>query len=92
MASYSLGVAEPVHAKRFDRTLQALRAVPDPLRRLDAVRGSREQLEQLEAATVADARAAGVTWTQIGVLYGLSKQGAQQRFRSTRRAPEAGKG
>ena len=39
------------------------------------------ELEDLEAATVAAARAAGVTWTEIGALYGLSKQGAQQRFR-----------
>ena len=75
MASYPLGVAEPVHVKRFDRTLAALRAMSDPLRRLDAMRRSREELEQLEAAAVADARAAGVTWTQIGALYGLSKQG-----------------
>ncbi|MET0864248.1 MAG: hypothetical protein ABWZ98_07920 [Nakamurella sp.] len=77
-------MADPVHVKRLDRTLQALREVPDPLGRLDAVRRCISQLEELEAATVADARAAGVTWIQIGALYGLSKQGAQQRFRRPR--------
>jgi hypothetical protein len=34
---------------------------------------------------VADARAAGVTWIDIGALFGLSKQGAQQRFRRGRK-------
>ena len=77
-------MADPVHVKRFDRALAALREIPDPLRRLDAVRRSREALDELEAATVADARAAGVTWIDIGALYGLSKQGAQQRFRRPR--------
>ena len=74
-------MADPVHVRRFDRALAALREIPDPLRRLDAVRRSREALEDLEATTVAEARAAEVTWIDIGALYGLSKQGAQQRFR-----------
>jgi hypothetical protein len=74
-------VADPAHLKRFTRAVQALQEVPDPVRRLDAVRASINQLEELEAKTVADARAAGVTWVEIGALYGLSKQGAQQRFR-----------
>jgi hypothetical protein len=81
MASYPLGVADPVHVKRFTRALQALQDVPDPMQRLDAVRRSISQLEELQTATVAAARAAGVTWTEIGAQYGLSKQGAQQRFR-----------
>ena len=78
-------MADPVHVKRLDRALAALREIQDPLRRLDAVRRSREALDDLEAATVADARAAGVTWIDIGALYGLSKQGAQQRFRRRRK-------
>ena len=81
MASYAPGVANPPHAKRFDRAVQALQQIPDPLTRLDAVRRCVADLEQLEAQAVADARAAGVTWVEIGALYGLSKQGAQQRFR-----------
>lgn len=90
IASYSLGVAEPTHLKRFTRALQALQEVPDPALRLDAVRIAIARLEELEAKTVADARAAGVTWVDIGALYGLSKQGAQQRFRP-RKATEHGK-
>ncbi|WP_211229379.1 hypothetical protein [Nakamurella lactea] len=74
-------MADPAHVKRFERALQALRDVGDPLDRLDAVRSSREQLEALEAATVVAARTSGATWKDIGALYGLSKQGAQQRFR-----------
>lgn len=81
MASYALRVADPAHIKRFDRALQALTDLPDPLLRLNAIRQSLARLEDLQAATVADARAAGRTWTEIGALYGLSKQGAQQRFR-----------
>jgi hypothetical protein len=46
-----------------------------------------QDLEALEADTVADARAAGATWGEIGALYGLSKQGAQQRFRPPKDAP-----
>jgi hypothetical protein len=74
-------VADPAHVRRFDGALQALTDLPDPLLRLDAIRQSLTQLEDLHAAAVADARAGGKTWTEIGALYGLSKQGAQQRFR-----------
>ena len=73
-------MAEGVDLKRFERAVEALEAVPDPLRRLDSVRTARERMEALEAAAVRDARAAGATWKAIGALYGLSKQGAQQRF------------
>lgn len=84
-------MAEAIHLKRFDRGVEALRDIPDPLARLDAVRRSRETLETLEARAVRDARHAGATWKAIGALYGLSKQGAQQRFRpgSNMSAPSA---
>ena len=82
-------MADPLYSKRLARALDALRAIPDPLPRLDAVRRHREALEALEAASVADARAAGSTWAQIGALYGLSKQGAQQRFRPVTDSPES---
>ena len=74
-------MADPVHVKRFQRALESLQAIPDPLARLAAVRRSLDELEALEASTVADARAVGATWSEVGALYGLSKQGAQQRFR-----------
>jgi hypothetical protein len=70
----------------MDRALETLRQNPDPLARLDDVRRARERLERLEADAVRDARAAGATWKAIGALYGLSKQGAQQRFRTSSEA------
>jgi hypothetical protein len=70
-------------AKRVGQALSALQAIPDPVRRLDAVRQARAAVEKLERECVAASRAAGTTWTEIGALYGLTKQGAQQRFRKT---------
>ena len=76
-------MSESIDPKRFDRAVEALRSIPDPLLRLDATRSARERMERLEADAVLAARHAGVTWKSIGALYGLSKQGAQQRFRGT---------
>lgn len=84
MGKYPDPVSEQAYAKRFSRVLQSLEAVPDPLRRLDMIRQHIDALEKLEASTVAAARASGVTWIEIGAVYGLSKQGAQQRFRRGR--------
>ena len=75
-------MADPLHLKRFDRAVQTIQEIADPLHRLDAARISRERLERLEAESVAAARAGGATWRDIGGLYGLSKQGAQQRFQA----------
>ena len=36
------------------------------------------------------ARKAGATWSEIGLCYGLTKQGAQQRFRAARNQAKAG--
>ncbi|GAA2748601.1 helix-turn-helix domain-containing protein [Amnibacterium kyonggiense] len=76
-------MSEGTERKRFERGVEALRQIPDPLRRLDAVRAAREELESLEAEAVRSARSEGATWKAIGALYGLSKQGAQQRFRAS---------
>ncbi|MEP7160455.1 MAG: hypothetical protein ABI746_05095 [Dermatophilaceae bacterium] len=65
--------------------LEALAAAGDALTNLDAARRLREHAEELEIELVAAARAAGASWTQIGRHYGMSKQGAQQRFRKPRR-------
>lgn len=75
-------MAEPLHTRRFNRALESLQAVPDPLLRLEAIRRSRKALDDLETATVIAARAQGASWRDIGAVYGLSKQGAQQRFRA----------
>lgn len=73
-----------IHERRVGKTVDALRKMADPMERLAAVRDALTELERLELATVIQARAAGATWGQIGRLYGMSKQGAQQRFRAAR--------
>jgi hypothetical protein len=77
---------EAAHSKRVNRALDALRALPDPLVRLDAVREAVEQVQRLEASAVTQARESGATWSEIGAVYGLTKQGAQQRFHPSSRA------
>ena len=74
--------------KRIFAALSTFDVADSPMSRLDAARRLREAAEQLEAAQVEAARKAGATWLEIGALYGLTKQGAQQRFRAARK--EAG--
>jgi hypothetical protein len=75
--------------KRILAALDALDVADGPVSRLDAVRRLREAAEELEAAQVEAARKAGATWTEIGACYGLTKQGAQQRFRLARNQEKA---
>ena len=75
-------MSQPAPHRRIIKALAALEEVPDLLTRLDAVRVAREALEGLEVETARQARESGVTWSQIGNLYGVSKQAAQQRFRA----------
>ena len=70
--------------KRITAALRALDVADGPIRRLEAARQLREAAEELEAAQVEAARKAGATWNEIGACYGLTKQGAQQRFRAAR--------
>jgi hypothetical protein len=70
------------HAKRIAKALDALADAEAPLARLDAARRAREAAEALERANIDAARDAGLTWAEIGQVYGLTKQGAQQRFRN----------
>lgn len=72
-------------AKRVSTVVKAMRELPresDALLQLALIRRAREAIERLEAAHVASARSGGATWTEIGEVYGLTKQGAQQRFRA----------
>jgi hypothetical protein len=62
--------------------LGALDVADAPMSRLQAARRLREAAEELELAHVEAARKAGATWSEIGECYGLTKQGAQQRFRA----------
>jgi hypothetical protein len=77
-------VASKRPVKRILTALGALDAADGPVSRLDAARRLREAAEELEAAQVEAARKAGATWIEIGACYGLTKQGAQQRFRGVR--------
>ena len=71
--------------KRILAALSAFDVADRPMSRLDAARLLREAAEELEAAQVEAARKAGATWIEIGTCYGLTKQGAQQRFRAARK-------
>ena len=56
----------------------------DPVQRLKLSQRIREAAEELEAKAIEEARENGMTWGDIGACYGLSKQGAQQRFKNAR--------
>jgi hypothetical protein len=70
--------------RRVTAALDAFEANDSPINQLDAARRLREAAEELELAQVETARKAGSTWVEIGACYGLTKQGAQQRFRRDR--------
>jgi hypothetical protein len=78
-----VAVASKNFVKRILAALAALDVADGPMSRLRAARRLREAAEDFEAAQVEAARKAGATWSEIGACYGLTKQGAQQRFRST---------
>jgi hypothetical protein len=82
-------VASKSPVKRILAALGALDVADQPMSRLDAARRLREAAEELEAAQVEAARKAGATWIEIGACYGLTKQGAQQRFRAVRNQAKA---
>ena len=84
-----MSVASKSPAKRILAALGALDAADGPIARLDAARRLREAADELEAAQVEAARKAGATWIEIGACYGLTKQGAQQRFRAARNQAKA---
>jgi hypothetical protein len=83
-------VASKSLVRQITAALGALDAADGPMSRLDAARRLREAAEEMEAAQVEAARKAGATWNEIGACYGLTKQGAQQRFRAPRNRAEAG--
>ena len=84
-----MSVASKSPAKRILAALGALDAADGPISRLDAARRLREAADELEAAQAEAARKAGATWIEIGACYGLTKQGAQQRFRAARNQAKA---
>jgi hypothetical protein len=68
--------------KKLRQALDAAQTASTPLEGLAAARQLREAAEALELAMVVEARRRRSTWTEIGAIFGTSKQGAQQRFRS----------
>ena len=86
---YAVTVASKTPVKRILAALGALDAADGPIGRLDAARRLRKAAEELETAQVEAARKAGATWNEIGACYGLTKQGAQQRFRAVRNQAKA---
>jgi hypothetical protein len=82
-------VASKSPIRRITAALGALNVADGPISRLEAARQLREAAEEVEAAQVDAARKAGVTWNEIGACYGLTKQGAQQRFRAARNQAKA---
>ena len=82
-------VASKSPVRRILAALGALDAADGPIGRLQAARRLREAAEELEVAQVDAARKAGATWNEIGACYGLTKQGAQQRFRAARNQVKA---
>jgi flavin-binding protein dodecin len=67
--------------KKLWRAVEAVQTAPNAIEALAAARRLREATEALERQLVITAREQRVTWTEIGEIYGTSKQGAQQRFR-----------
>lgn len=74
---------------RLDRNLESLAVAVEelghartPVDELTAARRVRELADEVELGFVAAARDRGLTWADIGAVYGLTKQGAQQRFRA----------
>ena len=82
-------VASKSLLRRITAALGALDIADGPISRLDAARRLREAAEELESAQIEAARKAGATWSEIGACYGLTKQGAQQRFRAARGQDQA---
>jgi hypothetical protein len=74
--------------KQLRRGVDALAAATSALEALRAARQLREAAEALELEAVIDARRQRATWSEIGAIYGTSKQGAQQRFRDALRVED----
>ncbi len=82
-------VASKSLVRRITAALGAFDIADGPMSRLDAARRLREAAQELEAGQIEAARKSGATWNEIGACYGLTKQGAQQRFRARRHRARA---
>lgn len=62
-------------------------AVTDALQTIAALVDQRDAIDSALVAAVGAAREAGHSWSEIGVMLGVSKQAAQQRYSSKLTAP-----
>ena len=53
---------------------------PDPKSRVRAIHQLAAGVDTLERQVLLDAQSAGLTWAQIGDVYGVSRQAAHRRF------------
>lgn len=84
-------VSKPNPLDALQQGLVDLAAADAAIARVTAARTIRAAAEQLEQAEVKRARDQGTSWSKIGAVYGLTKQGAQQRFGEDRRKKSAPK-
>ena len=68
--------------RQLAKRLAELAHAKDARERLVLAEEIRSLAVALQNASVAEARQAGLTWTQIGALFGMTKQAAQQRFKN----------
>ena len=66
--------------RKLIEALLAYERAGTELDELAAARQARELADAMEFAAIRNARDARVSWAKIGSVYGLTKQGAQQRF------------
>jgi hypothetical protein len=72
----------------LSHSFDTLSTAANALEAVRAARQLREEAEALELEAVIDARGQRATWSEIGAVYGTSKQGAQQRFGAALRAQD----
>ena len=53
---------------------------PDPKTRVRAIHHLAAGINTLERQVLADAQASGLSWAQIGEVYGVTRQAAHRRF------------
>lgn len=70
--------------RNSEALLRIVSDVPDPLARVRALLAARDafsgEAEALARAAVHEARAAGLTWEDIGRAFGVTRQAAQVRW------------
>lgn len=86
MAFTETDTPDELRRKLIEALLNYERAESE-LDQLAAARRTRELADALEHGVIRNAREARVSWAKIGTIYGLTKQGAQQRFSEKLAAP-----